>query len=78
MKGKLLKSLVRKRSIEIGGRETSIAIEDQFWQELKNIAVINQTTLYNLVAKIDKDRKHRNLSSAIRLYVLEYHRGKAP
>jgi predicted DNA-binding ribbon-helix-helix protein len=63
-------SSVIKHSIEIAGRETSISLEDPFWQQLKNIAVSRGMTVSDLVAKIDRERTRPNLSSQLRLFVL--------
>jgi predicted DNA-binding ribbon-helix-helix protein len=63
-----------KRSIVIGGHKTSVSIEDEFWDSLKEIARERDTTLMELVAAIDGDREHANLSSAIRLFVLGFYR----
>src|SRR5215475_879062 len=70
--GALMKSLVAKRSIVIDGHKTSVSLEDAFWRDLKNIAHIQQATLGELVARIDQTRDRGNLSSAIRLFVLEH------
>jgi predicted DNA-binding ribbon-helix-helix protein len=67
-----MKSSVVKRSIVIGGHKTSISLEDTFWNELKDIAQAQRLTLSELVAKIDSVRKQNNLSSAIRLFVLDH------
>ena len=67
-----MKSSVVKRSIVIGGHKTSISLEDTFWIELKDIAQAQRLTLSELVAKIDSVRKQNNLSSAIRLFVLDH------
>lgn len=69
-----MKSPVVKRSIVIGGHKTSVSLEDAFWQCLKQIAVARNTTLSELVAAIDADRHQGNLSSAIRLFVLDHYR----
>ncbi len=71
-----MKSSVVKRSIVIDGHKTSVSLEDAFWSDLKEIAHVQQETLSKLVAKIDETRRHGNLSSAIRLYVLEYFRNQ--
>ena len=68
------KSLVMKRSIVIAGHKTSVAVEDAFWNSLKEIAEQRHETLSHLIASIDAERKHANLSSAIRLYVLGFYR----
>lgn len=65
------KSLVIKRTIEIGGRETSVSLEDPFWDALKSIAKQQGKTLSNLVTEIDKTRDRKNLSSVLRIFVLK-------
>jgi predicted DNA-binding ribbon-helix-helix protein len=65
-----VKSSVFKRSIVISGHKTSVSLEDVFWNCLKEIATERDVTLAELVAKIDANRNHANLSSAIRLFVL--------
>jgi predicted DNA-binding ribbon-helix-helix protein len=72
-----MKSLVVKRSIFLAGRKTSVSLEDEFWTALKEIAGDRHVTLSELFSGIDKQRQHSNLSSALRLFVLEYYRGKA-
>ena len=72
-----MKSSVIKRSIMIDGHKTSVSLEDAFWRGLKEIARGQQATLSNVVAEIGKSRKHGNLSSAIRLFVLDWVRAPA-
>jgi predicted DNA-binding ribbon-helix-helix protein len=69
-----MKSPVVKRSIVIAGHKTSVSLEDAFWQSLKEIAGSRELTLSDLVASIDTGRHHGNLSSAIRLFVLDHYR----
>jgi predicted DNA-binding ribbon-helix-helix protein len=69
-----MKSPVVKRSIVIAGHKTSVSLEDEFWKGLKEIATGREMTLSDLVATIDTDRRHGNLSSAIRLFVLNHYR----
>ena len=69
-----VKSSVTKRSIVIAGHKTSVSLEDEFWNSLKEIAGERGMTLAELVAAIDGDRQHANLSSAIRLFVLGFYR----
>jgi predicted DNA-binding ribbon-helix-helix protein len=59
-----------KRSVTINGHATSISLEAPFWQELKRIADEAGLSVAALVARIDADRKTGNLSSALRLAVL--------
>jgi len=69
-----MKSLVVKRSIVIGGHKTSVSLEDAFWRGLKEIAWVQEFTLSELISTIDAERQNGNLSSAIRLFVLDYYR----
>ena len=69
-----MKSPVVKRSIVIAGHKTSVSLEDAFWKGLKEIAGGRDMTLSDLVAAIDSERQHGNLSSAIRLFVLDFYR----
>lgn len=72
-----MKSPVVKRSIVITGHKTSVSLEDAFWSSLKDIAGSRNMTLSELVASIDTDRRQGNLSSAIRLFVLDHYRALA-
>ena len=67
-----------KRSIVIAGHKTSVSLEDAFWKGLKEIADRRGVTLSELVATIDSERKHGNLSSGIRLFVLGFYRDQVP
>jgi predicted DNA-binding ribbon-helix-helix protein len=69
-----MKSPVVKRSIVIAGHKTSVSLEDAFWTALKDIAGAEGITLSQLVARVDSDRQHGNLSSGIRLFVLGHYR----
>jgi predicted DNA-binding ribbon-helix-helix protein len=69
-----MKSPVVKRSIVIASHKTSVSLEDAFWKGLKDIATGRGMTLSELVASIDSERRHGNLSSAIRLFVLDHYR----
>jgi predicted DNA-binding ribbon-helix-helix protein len=66
-----MKSLVVKRSVHINGHKTSVSLEDAFWSGLKEIADAQGATLSAMVAEIDKKREQSNLSSAVRLFVLD-------
>ncbi|MAI49774.1 MAG: aryl-sulfate sulfotransferase [Rhodospirillaceae bacterium] len=61
--------MLKKRSVTIAGHRTSISLEDEFWGELVRIAGERRTSLNGLISAIDEART-TNLSSAIRLYVL--------
>jgi predicted DNA-binding ribbon-helix-helix protein len=69
-----VKSLVVKRSILIAGHKTSVSLEDAFWTGLKEIASERRLTLSDMVSTIDSERRQGNLSSAIRLFVLDFYR----
>jgi predicted DNA-binding ribbon-helix-helix protein len=68
---------VVKRFIVIASHKTSVSVEDAFWTGMKEIAANRAMTLSELVDLIDKVRSHSNLSSAIRLFVLDHYRGQA-
>jgi predicted DNA-binding ribbon-helix-helix protein len=69
-----MNSTVVKRSIVIAGHRTSISLEDSFWKALKLIAKQRGETLSDIVATIDGKRQDGNLSSAIRVFVLDHYR----
>jgi predicted DNA-binding ribbon-helix-helix protein len=71
-----MKSKVVKRSIVIAGHKTSVSLEEAFWRGLKEIAVDRQVTVSDLVGVIDTERQHGNLSSAIRLFVLDHYQAR--
>ena len=73
----VMKSPIVKRSIIIDGHKTSVSLEDEFWQGLKTIAAGRRMPIAELVHQIDRERQDGNLSSAVRLFVLEYYRGQA-
>ena len=66
---------LRKRSVVIAGHRTSVSLEDAFWQPLREIATQRGVSLNALVAEID-DARTGNLSSAIRIHVLDWMRGR--
>ena len=70
-------SPVKKRSIVIRNHKTSLSLEDAFWDGLKTIAQQRQTTLSDLVGVVEGERGQANLSSAIRLFVLDHYRSLA-
>jgi len=72
-----VKSPIVKRSIVIAGHKTSVSVEDAFWTALKDIAASRGSTVAELVAAIDSGRRHGNLSSAVRLFVLDHFRAAA-
>ena len=70
-----IKSSVEKHSMIVNGRDSSVSIEGAFWNALKEIAVAQNISANALVSKIDSERDATaNLSSAIRVYVVEHYR----
>ncbi len=61
---------VKKRSVEIAGHRTSLSLEQAFWRALKRIAARDGVSINRLIERIDRERAG-NLSSAVRIYVLE-------
>ena len=60
-----------KRSLTISGHRTSVSLEDAFWRRLKALAAERALSPSALIAEIDAARGAANLSSAIRVFVLE-------
>jgi predicted DNA-binding ribbon-helix-helix protein len=74
MKPQRAKSLVvRQRTIVVAGHKTTVRLEDQFFEALREIAKERGSTLQDLITSIDRDRGEANLSSALRVYVLEHY-----
>ncbi len=73
-----MKSLVIKRSIVVAGHKTSVSLEDAFWHGLKDIAHVRRATLSDLIGDIDHRRSQGNLSSTLRLFVLDHYRSPTP
>jgi predicted DNA-binding ribbon-helix-helix protein len=71
-----MKSLVAKRSVVVADHKTSVSLEEAFWNGLKEIARGRNIALSELVKAIDSERRHGNLSSAIRLFVLDFYRNQ--
>jgi predicted DNA-binding ribbon-helix-helix protein len=72
-----VKSHIVKRSVMLAGHKTSVSLEDAFWQGLKDIAMRRRTKLCDLIVSIKSERTGGNLSSALRLFVLDYYRAQA-
>jgi predicted DNA-binding ribbon-helix-helix protein len=68
-----MKSSIGKRTVVVKKRKTSITLEDDFWQALREIASLRRISMSRLINSIDADREFAaNLSSAIRLFVLRF------
>ena len=78
-KGRRANSMIINHSITFAGHRTSVSLEDAFWKGLKESAGVRRMTLQRLVASIDAERgRSSNLSSAIRLFVLDFYRQQIP
>src|SRR5262245_53145667 len=69
-----MKSLISKRSVVVAGHKTSVSLEDAFWKGLKEVAGERDTILTELIGTIDSEREYGNLSSALRLFLLDFYR----
>jgi predicted DNA-binding ribbon-helix-helix protein len=72
-----MRASVAKRSVVIGGHKTSVSLEEPFWQAVREITDSRNITVSELLREIDRDRRDANLSSAVRVFVLEYARQRA-
>ena len=70
-KARATRSGLVKRSIAIAGHRTSVSLEDAFWRRLAALAAGRERSVSALIAEIDAQRGDANLSSAIRVYILE-------
>jgi len=71
-----MQSSIIKRSVIIGGHKTSISLEDAFWSSLKEIAASRDSTR-SVITEINARRQAANLSSAARLFVLQFYQERA-
>jgi predicted DNA-binding ribbon-helix-helix protein len=69
-----MKSLVVKRSVVVAGHKKSVSLEEAFWKSLEDIASYQDMTVSTLLAAIDSERYQGTLSSAIRLFVINFYR----
>jgi predicted DNA-binding ribbon-helix-helix protein len=72
-----MKSSIIKHSVVIGKHKTSVSLEEPFWTAVRDIAAERHETVSHLVAAIDAERHHANLSSAIRLFVLNFYQDQS-
>jgi predicted DNA-binding ribbon-helix-helix protein len=77
-RGAQRRSRVVKRSLSIDGSKTSVTLEDAFWNALREIAAARNMHVSELISIIKiKLQPGSNLSSAIRLFVLDYYQRPA-
>lgn len=69
-----MKSAIVKRSVVLDGHKTSVSLENEFWEGLREIAGRQKANLSSLVRQIDRNRSNGNLSSAIRVFVFNHFR----
>jgi len=67
---------VSKHTVKVNGHDTSVFIEEEFWLELKHISKLKKKSISVLISDVDKNKKTQNLSSAIRLYILNHLKNK--
>ncbi|MDC1303156.1 ribbon-helix-helix domain-containing protein [Pelagibacterales bacterium] len=67
---------MNKHTVKVNGHDTSVFIEEEFWLELKHISKLNKKSISVLISDVDKNKKTQNLSSAIRLYILNHLKNK--
>jgi predicted DNA-binding ribbon-helix-helix protein len=70
------KTAVIKRSIFINGHKTSVSLENEFWDGLREIAGYETRAVALLIEQINRDRDTCNLSSAVRIFVFNYFRAR--
>jgi predicted DNA-binding ribbon-helix-helix protein len=71
-----MKSPVVKRSVIVSGHKTSVSLEEAFWDSVKDISRGRGVTVSDLIGSIDANRQQGNLSSAIRLFVLDHFKSR--
>jgi predicted DNA-binding ribbon-helix-helix protein len=67
----VLPTQIIKRSLTVAGHRTSVSLEEAFWRELKGLAARRGQSVSALVAEVDAARRNANLSSAIRVFLLD-------
>jgi predicted DNA-binding ribbon-helix-helix protein len=65
-----------KRSVNLAGHATSLALEPEFWASLE--AMAEGSSLASLIAQIDLKRGARPLASACRVACLSWSKDRAP
>ena len=72
--GQMLARSIRKRSVKVAGHTTSVSLEEPFWQALRQLATARGLSVSALISSIARKRERGNLSSALRVFVLEHFR----
>jgi predicted DNA-binding ribbon-helix-helix protein len=63
---------MRKRSVDVFGKQTSFTLEQEFWDVLELMCAAERVPLYRMIERIAKTRPYKNLSSSIRVRVLQW------
>jgi predicted DNA-binding ribbon-helix-helix protein len=69
-----MKSAVIKRSVVVNGHKTSVSLENEFWDALRQVAKQSNVSVARLLVEIERSRTTINLSSAIRIFLLNHFR----
>ena len=74
--------MMRRYSITLHGHRTSVSLEPEFWALLKQVAEQDGLSVAKLIQRIDDERLNtdlpRGLSSALRVYLLQYLQSPRP
>jgi predicted DNA-binding ribbon-helix-helix protein len=73
------KSLIVQKNVSIGKRQAGVYLEEPFWIALKEIAAAQRTSMARVIGKVEserRERRHKNLSSAVRLFILDFYRSR--
>ena len=65
---------MKRHTVFLDGRSTSVSVEDEFWKALAEIAESRQQPVKKLIEEIERGREFANLSSAIRVFVLQFYK----
>ena len=76
-KREALKSHLVIRNVVVRGRRTSVRLEPAMWDALQEIVSLQGRTVNQLVTEIDRHRREASLTSAIRVYIVEFYRAAA-
>ena len=67
---------IKKRSIQIAGHATSLSLEAESWQALRDISTERKISIAKLVEEIDTKQDAGGLSGRVRVFILNHYRGK--
>ncbi|MGN0929878.1 MAG: ribbon-helix-helix domain-containing protein [Alphaproteobacteria bacterium] len=67
--------MLEKHSITLMGHKTSISIEREFWEELQKISKAQNKSINEIISSIDIGKHNGNLSSSIRVFIIQYLKG---